>query len=83
MERRTPTGFTVSEEVRRTAWGNPTTDQTLRTELGPSSVAESGNRCMPRRERVRESRMREIRTSGLTRAEAAGSPAPPLLYRIL
>ena len=25
--------------------------------------------------------MREIRTSGLTRAEAAGHPAPPLLYQ--
>ena len=37
--------------------------------------------CMPRRETVRESRMREICMSGLKRAGAAGLPAPPLLYR--
>jgi len=36
--------------------------------------------CMPRRETVRESRMREICMSGLKRAGAAGLPVPPLLY---
>ena len=37
--------------------------------------------CMPVVEIVRVSRMREIRKSGLKRAEAVGSPAPPLLDR--
>src|SRR5262249_27372136 len=35
--------------------------------------------CMPWTERIRASRVREICTHGLKRAEAAGQPAPPLL----
>ena len=71
------------EEGRRTAWGNPTTEFHLRTELSPSYVAKPGNRCMPRGERVRASRVRENCKHGLKRAEAAGYTAPPLLDRLL
>ena len=67
------------EEGRRTAWGNPTTELHLLTELSPGSAAKLGNQCMPRHEWVRVSRVREICKPGLKRAEAAGSPAPPLL----
>jgi len=67
------------EEGRRTAWGNPTTELHLLTELSPGSAAKLGNQCMPRNEWVRASRVREICKPGLKRAEAAGSPAPPLL----
>jgi hypothetical protein len=38
---------------------------------------------MPATERIRVSRMREIRTSGLTRAGAVRTLAPPLLYPLL
>ena len=67
------------EEGRRTAWGNPITESNLLPELSSSSAAKLGNQCMPRSERVRASRMREIFMSGLKRAEAAGYTAPPLL----
>jgi hypothetical protein len=67
------------EEGRRTAWGNPTTELNLLTELCSSSTAKLGNQCMPRSEWVRASRVRENCTHGLKRAEAAGYTAPPLL----
>ncbi len=67
------------EEGRRTAWGNPTTELHLLTELSPGSAAKLGNQCMPRHEWVRASRVREICKPGLKRAEAAGYTAPPLL----
>ena len=67
------------EEGRRTAWGNPITESHLLPELSSSSAAKLGHQCMPRSERVRASRMREIFMSGLKRAEAAGYTAPPLL----
>ena len=70
VERRIPTGFITLRKARTTAWGNPTTERDLPRVTEPSVAAKLGDRCMPQGDRVRESRMREIRPSSLKRAEA-------------
>jgi hypothetical protein len=70
VERRAPTEFASLSEVEevRLDYG-PVTVYSLRTDVGTGLPAKQGDLCMPWADGIRESRMREIRLSGLKRAE--------------